>query len=177
MTQGLPLMEQPGYATGEYGALKFLVRQEISKINTMMIVKVLATYADDLTVDLQPLVNMVNGAGEGTQYGTIPRVPYFRLHGGINEIQIEPSVGDIGIAGFCSRDISQVKVTKDICNPGSWARYSLSDGIYFGGVMNTLTPATNFIKFDATGITIESTDGIIDLVAPSGIYANGSKIG
>ena len=177
MSSGLPLIERPGFSSGDYGAIKFLVKQEISKINTLMLVKVVSANLEELNVTVQPLVNMVNGNGEGIQYGEIPNIPFFRLRGGINEIQLDPAEGDIGLAAFCSRDISVVRETKEISNPGTWAQYALSDGIYLGGVINTVTPATNYIKMDDTGITILSTEGIITLTAAAGVYVNGSKIG
>jgi hypothetical protein len=40
-------------------------------------------------------------------------VPYFRVQGGADAIIIDPKVGDLGIAVFCSRDITGVKRSKE----------------------------------------------------------------
>ena len=175
MSSGLPLMEQPGFSSGQFGAFNFLIKQALAKLNTVTIVKVTEVNTDELWVSVQPLINMVNGNGEGVEYGIIPKIPFFIIRGGINEIQINPAVDDIGIAAFCSRDYSTVWETKEISNPGSRAQFSLSDGIYFGGVMNTAVEATNKIIMNETGVGILSTDGIITLTATTGIYLNGTK--
>jgi len=105
-------------------------------------------------VDVTPLVNQLDGQGNPTPHVTIYNVPYFRLQGGTNGIIIDPQKGDIGVAVFASRDISQVKSTKKQGNPGSHRQYSFADGMYLGGMLNG-TP-TQYIQFSTAGIRIHS---------------------
>ena len=52
----------------------------------------------------QPLVNMLDGAGDATEHGTIFGLHYTRLQGGANAIILDPQVDDIGWAAvyLCS---------------------------------------------------------------------------
>jgi hypothetical protein len=109
-------------------------------------------------VDVQPLVNMLDGAGNGYARGVLHNLPYLRLQGGKNAIIIDPEVGDIGMAGFCSRDITTVKQTRERSNPGSWAMHSESDGLYLGGFLNGLP--SQYVRFSGEGIEIHSPDAI-----------------
>jgi hypothetical protein len=70
----------------------------------------------------------MTGKREAVEHGVIYSIPYFRLQGGVNAIIIDPEPGDIGMCGFCSRDISVVKNTKKIANPGSYRKYAWADG-------------------------------------------------
>lgn len=144
---------------GQYNQIAFIIGQLFGKIQTATIVKVLSCTNDgDLspvgTVDLLPLVNQVDGNGSPTPHGPISNIPYFRLQGGTNAIVMDPQVGDLGIAIFASRDISQVKVTKAQALPGSLRQYDWQDGLYLGGLLNG-TPQ-QFIQFNADGISISS---------------------
>lgn len=106
------------------------------------------------TVDVQPLVHQVDGKGRSTPHGIIYGIPYFRLQGGTDAIIIDPKAGDIGMAAFCSRDISAVKKSKRASNPGSFRKHDLSDGIYFGGMLNGAP--TQFLRCYSGGIEIVS---------------------
>jgi len=106
------------------------------------------------TVNVQPLVNQINGIGDGTPHGIVYGLPYFRLQGGADAIILDPKAGDIGIAVFCSRDISGVKSTKKISNPGSYRKFDWADGLYIGGVLNG-TPS-QYVRFASDGIYIVS---------------------
>lgn len=113
-------------------------------------------------VDVTPLVNQVDGAGNPTPHVTIFGLPYSRFQGGTSAIILDPQAGDIGVAVFASRDISKVKSTKAQANPGSLRTYDFADGIYLGGLLNG-TP-TQYIRFTDSGIeivadTIQASDG------------------
>jgi hypothetical protein len=86
------------------------------------------------------------------QHGTTYHLPYMRVQGGKNAFICDPAVGDIGFAVICDRDISTVKNTKAAANPATSRRFSISDGLYVGGVLND-TPE-QYIQFTDTGITI-----------------------
>lgn len=144
---------------GQYNQTAFIIQQLLGKIQTATLVRVLSCSNEgDVsavgTVDLLPLVNQIDGNGSPTPHGPISNIPYFRLQGGTNAIVIDPQVGDLGIAIFASRDISQVKVTKDQALPGSLRQYDWQDGLYLGGLLNG-TPQ-QFIQFNSDGISISS---------------------
>ena len=146
-------------ALGEFDRIAFMVQQALSKMQTATLVRIEAcTNAGGLSpvgyVDVTPMVNQLDGQGNPTPHVTIYNVPYFRLQGGANGIIIDPQKGDIGVAVFASRDISQVKTTKKQGNPGSHRQYSFADGMYLGGMLNG-TP-TQYIQFSTAGIRIHS---------------------
>jgi len=159
--QGLGYLGQarPNSGSAETNAQQFLVQQLLGKLATTALVKIVAVsnsggVSPVGTVDVLPLVNQVDGFGNGTAHGTIFGLPYFRLQGGANAVILDPQVGDIGIACFCSRDISTVKVTKTQANPASRRTFDWADGLYIGGVLNG-TP-TQYVQFSGDGITLTS---------------------
>jgi hypothetical protein len=158
----------PADGAGEYGALTFLVGQILAEIGTVTLVKVVAvTNSGGVSpvgfVDVQPLVNQVDGAGNATPHGVVYNLPYFRLQGGTNAIILDPQVDDIGMCGFASRDISSVKASKAQANPGSGRTFSMADGLYFGGLLNGVP--VQYMAFSANGIDIVSPTRI-QMIAP-----------
>jgi hypothetical protein len=148
---------------GNINAFAFLCASLINKICTMQPVKVIAVNATKETVDVQPLVNQIDGLGNATPHGVIHGLPYQRMQGGVSAVILDPVVNDIGFAVFASHDISSVKANKGQANPGSRRRYDWADGIYIGGVLNG-TP-TEFVKFsNGGGITI-TTPGTLAINA------------
>ena len=139
---GIPSGQLKAASTwGEFNNMAFMVQQALGKMQTAALVRIEAcTNAGGLSpvgyVDVTPMVNQLDGQGNPTPHVTIYNVPYFRLQGGANGIIIDPQKGDIGVAVFASRDISQVKSTKKQGNPGSHRQYSFADGMYLGGMLN-----------------------------------------
>lgn len=155
---------EPGYSgtrgvwaeNNDLNAINLLVRMLIGELATAALVQVRAVHADDGptgTVDVRPMVAMVDGQGNGTDHVTIYGVPLFRLQGGASAVICDPAVGDIGLAVFCSRDISKVKATQAPALPGSARQYDWSDGVYFGGVLNAA--ATQYLRMGG-GIDLET---------------------
>lgn len=158
----------PSSTWGEFNNMAFMVQQALGKMQTATLVRIEScTNSGGLSpvgyVDVTPLVNQLDGQGNPTPHVTIYNVPYFRLQGGANGVIIDPQKGDIGVAVFASRDISQVKTTRKQGNPGSHRQYSFADGMYLGGMLNG-TP-TQYVQFSAAGIRIHSPTAII-LEAP-----------
>lgn len=150
-------------AASDFNTLRFIIEQRLMRIVTCALVKVVAvTNNGGITpvgmVDVQPLVNQLTGDGTAVPHATIYRLPYMRLQGGANAVILDPQVGDIGMAGFCYRDISKVKATKAQANPGSSRTFNWSDGLYFGGFLNG-TP-TQYVAFAEAGITVVSPNKI-----------------
>ena len=77
---------------------------------------------------------------------------------------IDPQPGDIGIAVFASRDLTNVKSTKAQANPGSFRMHDFADGMYLGGLLNGVP--TQYVQFGSGGVSIVSPD-TITLQAPN----------
>jgi hypothetical protein len=142
-----------------YGSMLFLIQQVLAKVRTATIVKVLAVTNDGGvtpvgTVDVQPLVQQVDGVGTVTDLQPVFGVPYLRMQGGTNAVILDPQVGDLGIAVFGDRDLSVVVSTKAKGAPGSARKHHLADAMYLGGLLNG-TPV-QFVQFNAEGVTVKS---------------------
>ena len=148
--------------------IKFLMTAAMSKLNTSLPVEVLSVQATGNApvgyVNVRILVDQITADGKTHQYGEIPNVPYFRLQGGNKAVIIDPEVGDIGMACFCSRDISAMKNARKGAPPGSRRMYDISDALYVGGFLNK-TP-THYIQFTDGGIIV-STPGSVTVNAGS----------
>ena len=101
------------------------------------------------------LLQQVNGNNEGIPNAPMVNMPYFRLQGGVNAIVIDPKPGDIGIAIFARRDISEAKRNKTQGPPPSLRQFDQSDGLYIGGLLNGAP--SQFIHFLESGIRLKST--------------------
>lgn len=145
-----------------FNADSFLIDSRLRKINTSMPVRVVAvTPGAGLspgTVDVLPLVNQVGGGGVAYPHGTVHGLAVYRPQSGTSAVILSPAVGDTGLAIFCSHDISGVKATKGQANPGSARRFSMSDGVYLGGLLNV--DPTQYVQFTPTGINIVSPQAV-----------------
>lgn len=146
-------------SSSEYNALVFVISQILNRVQTVSLVRVVKVYSAGEVqqvgmLDVQPLVNQMTGDRKSEPHGTIFGIPYFRLQGGKNAVIIDPEVGDIGMCGFCSRDISAVKVRKDLANPGSYRVFDWADGLYLGGFLNGIPE--QWIQFSTAGIVVHS---------------------
>ena len=87
----------------------------------LKVVKIVAVHGGGLslvgTVDVQPLVKLIDGNRISSSHSVVYGIPYFRIHGGSNAIIIDPAVGDIGFVICSDRDISSVKATKSAGEP------------------------------------------------------------
>lgn len=161
-----------GTDSTDSNALVFLIQQTLLLMQTVTLVKVVAVHGGGIvpvgTVDVQPMVNQMDAGPNGTQtanpHAIIYGVPFFRLQGGINAIVCDPQPGDIGMCAFASRDISSVKSTKAVANPGSRRVYDWSDGLYIGGFLN-VTP-TAYLEFAADGTVTLKSPTAVNVQAP-----------
>ncbi len=152
----------------QYNALDFHIQQAISAISTAAVVKIVrAPYDKDGNdidpgsvvpvgyVDVQPMVNQIDGRGQPTPHGTVFRLSYHRVQGGRNAIISDPEKGDIGQMVVNSRDTSVVRSTNDVANPGSRRKFDLADGIYVGSPQQKEKPV-QYVAFPKDGIVINS---------------------
>lgn len=164
--------QTPARGNGHYNVLDFIITQFLATVRGAALVQVKAcTNTNDLspigTVDVQPLVNQLDGASNAVPHGVIPKLPYCRLQGGINGIICDPAVGDIGIAVFADRDGSNVKKTKAQANPGSFRRNDWADGVYIFTVISSAAP-TQYVQFTADGMNIADKNGNKIITSASG---------
>lgn len=159
-------------ANGEWNRLQFAIRQVMNRMATTNLVQVQAVEetADGFTVDVQPMVAQVDGAGNAVPHGIVHNLPVWRVQGGTSAVIVVPAVGDIGVAVFASTDISGVKRSKSPTTPGSARRFDWADGMYLGGILNALP--TQFVRLDEDGVTITSAS-VVTINAPGGVLING----
>lgn len=160
----------PSSDANNFSAISFVIKQYLAGVRTAMPVIVRgvrnAGGVEPVgTVDVEPLVSQLDGAGKIVAHGIIYDLPYLRMQGGANAIILDPEVGDIGLAVVSDRDVSKVKTTRQPAAPGSNRRNHFSDGFYFGGFLNG-NPA-QYIRFSSEGI---------DLVSPTAINMKAPQI-
>lgn len=165
----------------QYNATAFQIQQALRKINTAEPVRVVSVQPGAVgpvgMVSVQPVVNLVTGAGDGMEQSTLYQLPYLRIQGGENAVIVDPKAGDIGLAVYAMRDTETVKANRDgkAANPGSARMYSKGDGFYLGGFLNG--QPKRYVMVDDTGITLddgqggklELKGGKLTITAPAGI--------
>ena len=162
----------PTSDTSEFNEVWFVVQQALRLISTATLVSVKnVTNKGEVSpvgfVDVLPLINQLDGDGKATPHTTLFHIPYFRVQGGGDAIICDPKVGDIGLAVFADRDISSVKANKARSNPGSFRRFSMSDGLYLGGYING-TP-NQYLRFRSDGLELVDKNGNSIVTSPNGI--------
>lgn len=178
MSDGYAGQLSPTGAQSEFNELWFFVNQLINRRATATLVLVKAcSNAGGVspvgTVDVQPMVHQLDGAGNIVPHGVVYGLPYCRVQGGTSAVIIDPKPGDIGIAIFAAQDISTVKSTKKAAAPGSRRRFDMADGLYIGGVLNGAP--TRYALFSDSGVTIVDPTQIT-LQAPT-INLHGAVVG
>ena len=145
-----------------FNSILYMIQQTLNRVSTNTLVEVVSFIPNPGggllagTVNVQPLINQVADTGAPVPHGVLAALPYFRIQAGNSAIVVDPVAGDIGMAAFCDHDISSVIANKAQSNPGSFRRFDMSDGIYFGAVGNVNGAPTQFIEMLAAagGINI-----------------------
>lgn len=161
--------QDPTDSVSQFRMLSFIIRQAIAQVDTVKVVQVTAVNpgagSPPLagTVDVQILVNQLDGGGNSIKQGVVYGLPYFRLGNGSCAIICDPIVGELGLALCCDRDISNVKSAVSggnppQTNPGSLRKYSVSDGVYLGGCLNPAPDLYLWLKDDGT-FELKASDG------------------
>ena len=164
----------------DYNSIIFLIRQELARMSTASVVKIVrAPYGKDGKdlptgaveavgyVDVQPLVNQIDGYGNATPHGTVHRLSYQRSQGGSNAIINDPKVGDIGKMVVAERDTSVVKTTDKQGNPGSRRMHDKADGTYVGCTQGG--KPDQWIRYTDDGMEIHDKNNNIFVLGPNGI--------
>lgn len=157
-------MEQRGNAThsdliNKYNSLIFMIRQQILGMNTAELVQVKTVNADN-TVDVLPLLRLATAQGNYQDTSVIFNIPFIKIQGGKNLLDITPEVGDIGLVVYCQRDISNIILSKAQANPASNRSYSCSDGVYVASIMSLNQQPENFIKVNSEGVNITTAANV-----------------
>jgi hypothetical protein len=157
---------------------QFMIDQAMGRVSGAKVVKIVAIHGGGIgepgTVDVQPLVNQIDGGGNSQPHGTIYGIPYTRSQGGGNVVVNDPVVGDVGYMLVADRDISAVKSTKKAANPGSLRRFDPADGVYIGAMLNSAP--TQHIAFTAGGIEISDKNGNKIVMGAGGIAITSSGL-
>lgn len=171
----------------QFNAMEFLIRNTIlGLVNTAIPVIVTAVDAGGSGaptgyVTVKPLVCQVDGFGETLDPAELFRVPYARMQGGVAALVIDPVVGDVGLAVFAKSDCSNVAQMQDKpVQPGSFRKFSMSDGFYLGGFLNRAPSVYVEVKQDQS-IVITASSGVTvnapTVTVPSGdVIASGISL-
>ncbi len=167
--------QDPFVANDDFNVTSFMVKQMVRRMETNRLVQVKAIHAGDGTppasgtVDVLPLVQQVDGNNNVKSHGTVYGIPVFRLQGAFGSIILDPKVGDIGYVAVCNRDSSIVKTAKKESPPGSGRTFDLADGIYVGGLLNSVTD--QYLWFDDGKIKIADKNGNTIVMDSDGVTA------
>lgn len=164
--------------TTEFGRISFMIQQALGAARFGTPVKVVKVHGGGVgpapTVDVQPLVKMMDIRGNSSSHGTIYGIPVYRNQAGKNVIINDPLVDDIGWLSVGDRDIQSFKNNggKE-SNPGSSRRHSMSDGIYHAAICMQVTPNQYLHYIDGVGIDIVDCNGNVIHMQSAGVNING----
>ncbi len=171
-----------GSDTTDFNERDFHVRRVLSEARTATLVRVVKAPYDKAGnpippgtpgpvgfVDVQPMVNQLDGYGKPIKHGTVFRLNYHRDQSGNGSFINDPVEKDIGVMVVSDRDTSIVRQTDDVANPGSGRQNDLADGTFFGCSQGGGTPKQymawlekGFDMKDAFGNTLKGTaDGVL----------------
>lgn len=148
--------------TSPYNSLRFAIEMAKQAMMTCTIVQVQKCTVNGAVgpigrVNVQPLVQMIDGISRTVDHGTVNNLPYVRMIGGTSAVILDPQAGDIGLVVVADRDISGVKNSSAKAPPGSKRKYNISDGMYIGGVL--AKKPTSYVRFDSSGNIELTPDG------------------
>jgi hypothetical protein len=164
---------EPGDAAADFSVLQFIITQTLARCRTNVLVKVLnstessGAVAPPGYVNVQPLVNQLDGNGQATPHGKLFQIPVWRYGSGLGAVICDPQVGDVGYMAVCDRDISGVVAAAgQPSNPGSLRKFNLADGVYLGSLLGVAP--TQSLTFTATGLKLQDRNGnVLEMKAGS----------
>lgn len=176
---------QPSDSVGPYNPTRFIVQQALGRVRTLMLAQVKAVGTG--TVDVQPLVSMVDSQGNAVPHGIIHGCPYLEMRAGNSAIVVVPVIGDVGLIAICDRDSSAAVASLAPGPPPSAREFDMADAIYVMGIAggsptDTITVGPTGISFAAfgntiaitsTGITFTDAFGHAIVMNAAGITING----
>lgn len=160
----------------EVNQISFQIRQMMGHLHVAHLVKVVAVdIKNDHVgmVSVTPMTHQRLASEAFLPHGTQHELPYFRIQGGSNAVIIDPKIGDIGVAIYCDRDITKVKITRDNAGPDSYRQHAMEDGLYLGGFLNG--KPEQFVEFKEDGIHLRSPQKVF-IDAPNTEISGNVKI-
>lgn len=151
-------------------------RAAMAQVRTTIPVQVVAVHGGGLApvgrVDVQPLIQQTDSAGNVMALPVLYGLPYLRWQGGASAVILDPIAGDIGLVCLADRDVSAVVASGAQSAPGSNRRFSLADGFYIGATLNA--EPTQYLQFDPNdGITLNSPKTITEQI---GTDSNAARV-
>lgn len=129
------------------------------------------------TIDIQPHVKQVDGAGKASSHGTIYGVPVPRNQSGGSVFINDPQVGDPVNVSILDRDHSSVMANDwTEANPGSERRNDPSDAIFHGVLPRKSQPIEQHFMFTDQGIDCADRNKNTLTSSSSGWNLNGAII-
>lgn len=160
--------QDPSDAASKYNSRDFHIKRRLAQIRTTEVVQIIGVDTDAKTVDVQIMVNQLDGQNNAVQHGTIFGISYLYFQFGKNAVIADPVVGDKGVMVICDRDISAVISSKAIANPSSLRKFDPSDGIYIGGLPNVSDDPEQWVKFTDDGMELADKNSNKLVSAPVG---------
>lgn len=164
-------MADPTTAGHDFNAASFLVNQVLNKKWTLTLGLVKAVHGGGIgsppTVDVQPMVNQLDGRMQATPHGTIYGVPTLRPQGGAGAVVVDPEAGDIGLLAFASRDISSVVKNRAPSNPGSLRTFDAADAMYVGALLGAAP--SRYIRIAENAISIVLSESVSISLSGDGV--------
>lgn len=148
--------QTPNDSASEANVIAFAVERILARLDTMKPVRVVAVHPGEgsppgpTTVDVQPLVSQLDGNGNAVDQGTVYGIPVARTQGGPWTIVCDPAVDQFGYVIAADRDASAVAAQPGVAPPGSQRRFSISDGIFVGAVLNAVGDSYLWLRADGT---------------------------
>ena len=147
----------PTQIVDDYNVLLYIINSVVREINTVEVVKVQNVDEQSKTIVVSPIVQSANANGNPIPESPIYNIKYIQWQYGKNMIKSAPAVGDVGIIVVSKKDISSIESGL----VGSFREFSLSDGIYIGGLYGFNAEPENVIEFTSdNGISITTTKNL-----------------
>lgn len=181
-TSGYSQLDPEDSAT-EWSARQFQINQTLSRIRTMVMVEVMGitggagAIAKPGTVNVRPLVKIVDGNNNVSSHGTIMNIPVHRYGSGNGAVICDPVVGDKGWMAVADRDSSVVVKTGAEAQPGSRRKFDMADGVYMGSILSDVPE--QYITFTADGMKMADKNGNTITTGATGMNqtdTNGNQI-
>lgn len=166
----------PAAGANSLNSWAFAFRAAMAQVRTTIPVQVVAVHGGGLApvgrIDVQPLIQQTDSAGNVMALPVLYGLPYLRWQGGSSAVILDPAVNDIGLVCFADRDVSAVIASLQQSAPGSNRRFSLADGFYMGATLNA--EPTQYLQFDPdSGITLNSPQAITEEI---GTGSNAARV-
>lgn len=160
---------RPPSGTTAFTGMSFLVKRMISRMNVatpcqVQAITSKATIDQPGTMDVLPLVQMIDGANNVSVHGTVYGIAYGRQQAGSKAFIMDPKPGDIGIVVFADRDTTNVRSVHKAAPPASRRRNAMPDGVWVGTLWSP-GQITSYAQFTDQGAIVLS-DGTDDAEKP-----------